>query len=488
MRPAEYLAFDATSLADLVRRKEVTAPELAEAAIERIEALNPRLNAVVETVYEAAREAARSVDLTAALAGVPFLAKDMNIAVAGLHLTGSCRWLAQLPASTADATLAARWRAAGLTILGRTNTPEFAGEFVTEPTWRGATANPWDLARSPGGSSGGAAAAVASGMVPMAHGTDSGGSIRVPAAACGLVGLKPSRGLVPVGPHQDELAGGLDCEHVLTRTVRDTALMLDLTAGPEAASRTPSTRPGGSYRASLDAPVPSLRIGLTLEAPGGMRPHAAIGAATLRTAAVLEAAGHRVSEFTFPASADIGTPAALVWMTATAEEIEHYRERVGRPPEPDELEALTWACIEVGRRSTAIDYARARRALTLATVEMAGLFERFDLLLTPTTSGLPVPTGSIDGRTAAFDFDRWNADSYGYAPYTEIFNVAGQPAISLPLGESGEGLPIGIQLAAPLGRDALLLSVAAWVERTMPWAERQAGLRRRYAGATPPVA
>jgi amidase len=171
-------------------------------------------------------------------------------------------------------------------------------------------------------------------------------------------------------------------------------------------------------------------------------------------------------------------------MTATAEEIDYYRARVGRPPERDELEALTWACIELGQRSSAIDYARARRALTLATVEMAGLFERFDLLLTPTTSGLPVHTGRIDGRTAAFELQRWNADSYGYAPYTEIFNVAGQPAISLPLGQSNGGLPIGVQFAAPLGRDALLLSVAAWLEREMPWAERQAALRRRYAGAT----
>jgi amidase len=487
MRADDYLAFDATGLADLVHRGEVSPLELAEAAIERITALNPTLNAVVETAYAPALEAARAADRAAPLAGVPFLAKDMNIPVAGLHLTASCRWLASLPAATRDATLAARWRTAGLTILGRTNTPEFAGEFVTEPTWRGATANPWDVTRSPGGSSGGSASAVAAGMVPLAHGTDSGGSIRVPAAACGLVGLKPSRGLVPVGPSQDELAGGLDCEHVLTRTVRDSALLLDLTAGPEAASRAPGVPAGGIYRAALAAPVPPLRIGVTLEAPGGMRPHAEIAAAVERTVALLEAAGHRVSEFAFPPSADVGTPAALIWMTATAEEIDHHRERVGRMPERDELEALTWACIELGRRSTATDYARARRALTLATVEMAGLFDRFDLLLTPTTSGLPVPTGSIDGRTSAFELGRWNADSYGYAPYTEIFNVSGQPAMSLPLGQSGGGLPIGVQFAAPLGQDARLLSMAAWLEREVPWAERLAGLRRRLAAGTSPA-
>src|SRR3984893_7612390 len=205
MRPDEYIAFDASELA--------------------------------EPAFESARSAALQIDPKAPLAGVPFLAKDINIDVAGLHLTASCRWLSELPPATVDAPLARRWRPAGLSIMGRTNTPEFAGEFVTEPTWRGATRNPWDLTRSPGGSSGGAAAAVASGMVPVAHGTDSGGSIRVPAAACGLVGFKPSRGWVPVGPHLDELAGGLDSEHVLTRSVRDSALMLDLTSGGAATTR-----------------------------------------------------------------------------------------------------------------------------------------------------------------------------------------------------------------------------------------------------------
>src|ERR1700730_12150824 len=231
MRPEEHVAFDATGLAELIHRREVTPLELTEAAIERIEALHPRLNGVGDPMYGRARGAAGAMDSTAPLAGVPFLAKDINIEVAGLHLTSSCRWLEGLPPAAEDAPLAARWRSAGLSLLGRTNTPEFAAEFVCEPTWRGSTQNPWDFSRTPGGSSGGAAAAVASGMVPIAHATDSGGSIRVPAAACGLVGLKPSRGWVPVGPQHDELAGGLDCEHVLARSVRDSALMLDLTSG-----------------------------------------------------------------------------------------------------------------------------------------------------------------------------------------------------------------------------------------------------------------
>jgi amidase len=480
MKPDEYVEFDAMGLAALVHRGEVTPQELAEAAIERIEALNIRLNAVVERDYDGARAAARALELTAPLAGVPFLAKDMNIEVAGLHLTSSCRWLAGLPRAKVDAPLAARWRNAGLSLLGRTNTPEFAGDFVTEPTWRGSTQNPWDLTRSPGGSSGGAAAAVASGMVPIAHGTDSGGSIRVPAAACGLVGLKPSRGWVPVGPQHDELAGGLDCEHVLARSVRDSALMLELTSGSEPTSRYVLSRRAGSLVAAVGVPLAPLRIGIALGAPGGIAPQEEIGAAVEQAAAALRRAGHAISEFRYPDSANVGEPAALIWMTATAEEIDFYRGQVGRDPQPNELEALTWAAVALGRRCTAVDYVRARRALTAATRDMAEAFKRIDVLLLPTTADLRVRTGQIDGRTAAFDLDRWNRDSYGYAPFTELFNVTGQPAISLPLAMSSGGLPIGVQLAAPMGEDARLLSLAAWFEREQPWDQRLSELRRRF--------
>jgi amidase len=479
MRPEEYVAFDATGLAALIHRREVTPLELTEAAIERIEALNPRLNAVVERDYGRARGAAAAMDSTAPLAGVPFLAKDINIEVAGLHLTSSCRWLEGLPPAAEDAPLAARWRSAGLSLLGRTNTPEFAAEFVCEPTWRGSTQNPWDFSRTPGGSSGGAAAAVASGMVPIAHGTDSGGSIRVPAAACGLVGLKPSRGWVPVGPQHDELAGGLDCEHVLARSVRDSALMLDLTSGSESTTRYPLKRPAESFAAAANAALPRLRIGVALRAPGGMMPVDEIGAAVEQTAAALRRAGHAVSEFQFPDSANIGEQSAFVWMAATAEEIDFYRGRVGRDPRANELEALTWACVALAKRCTAVDFLRARRALTAATRDMADAFQRIDVLLLPTTAALPVLTGQIDGRTEAFDMDRWNRDSYSYAPYTEIFNVTGQPAISLPLAVSSGGLPVGVQFAAPLGEDARLLTLAAWFEREQPWEPRLSELRRR---------
>ena len=480
MRPEDYMALDGTDIAQLVNQGELAAREVIEAAIERIEALNPQLNAVVERADDMGRTAAASTPQGRPFAGVPFLAKDVNIEVAGLHLTSSCRWLAHLPAATVDAPLAARWRGAGLCILGRTNTPEFAGEFVTEPTWRGATANPWDLGKSPGGSSGGAAAAVASGMVPIAHATDSGGSIRVPAAACGLVGLKPSRGWVPVGPHHDELAGGFDCEHVLTRSVRDSARMLDATRGAEPSSRYPQGPPDRDFVSAVSEPLAALRIGVALRAPGGGLPDEEIGTAVEEIASVLARAGHGVRAFSYPASAsDIAPPAALIWMTATAEEIDYRQAQVGRAPLRDELEALSWACVEMGKRSS-LDYERARRALTVATAEMSDACSRFDVLLLPTTAQCAVPTGSIDGRTSRFTLERWNEDSYRYAPYTELFNVTGQPAISLPLAQSRAGLPIGVQLAAPLGADRTLLRLAGWLERERPWDERLAQLRNRF--------
>ncbi|MGD0504700.1 MAG: amidase [Steroidobacteraceae bacterium] len=481
MRPDEYMDFDGMGLAELVRGGEVTAAVLAEAAIGRIESIDQSLNAVVQRSFAAARAAARGGDTSAPLCGVPFLAKDMNIDVAGMQLTYSCRWLEHAPAAVADAPLAARWRAAGLTLLGRTNTPEFAGEFVTEPTWRGPTRNPWDLALSPGGSSGGAAAAVASGMVPIAHGTDSGGSIRVPAAVCGLVGLKPSRGWVPVGPHLDELAGGLDCEHVLTRSVRDSAMMLELTAGPDSVSRVPLRSCARAFTSALEAPLAPLKIVVLMNAPGGGLPIDEIGAAVEELAGFLSNAGHTLTRAEFPPSADVGQPAGVIWLTAIAEEIDFLTQRLGRAPAADVLEALTRAGLALGKRCSALDYVRARRALSRATHEMVETFRDFDFLMLPSTADFPPRIGQIDGRTPAFDLDRWNAQSYGFAPYTEIFNVTGQPAVSLPLAVSKAGLPIGIQFAAPLGEDARLISLAAWLERERPWQQRLAELRRRFS-------
>jgi amidase len=480
MKPSEFVDCDAMDLASLVHTGAASPPEILEAAIERIDALNGRINAVVETSFQLARDAAARVDRRLPLAGVPFLAKDMNIDVRGLHLTASCRWLAGLPPAAEDAPLAGRWRAAGLSILGRTNLPEWAEDFVTEPTWRGPTANPWDLARTPGGSSGGAAAAVACGMVPLAHGTDSGGSIRVPAAACGLVGLKPTRGLVPTGPHQDELVGGFNVDHVLTRTVRDSALMLDLTASQEPTSRYPLASRARRYADGLGTVPRKLRIGLALRSPGGVEPEEEIEKAVDEVARVLGQAGHHVSPFEFPPETEIGEPAAVIWMTAIAEEIDHHLARVGRPPAASELESLTRECMRRAGTFGAVDYVRAKRRCAQATRALAIATADVDILLSPATATLPVLTGALDSRTGASEFSAWAEAAYRYAPYTELYNATGQPAISLPLGHSRTGLPIGVHFAAHLGSDDLLLSLAGWLEREMPWRERSAALLRSY--------
>ena len=481
MPHSQYQDFDATGLAEAIQRGEFRAEAVTEAAVARIQALNPRLNAVTQLDADLARQELLQAEVTAPLYGVPFLSKDMNIAVRGFQLTQSCRWLADIPAATEDAPLAKRWRAAGLSILGRTNLSEFAANFVCEPSWRGPTYNPWDTSRSPGGSSGGAAAAVAAGLVPIAHGTDSGGSIRVPAAACGLVGFKPSRGLVPVGPAHDELAGGFDCEHVLSRTVRDSAWMLDMTAGPDAWTRSPLQVDRGAYRRALTESIRKLRIGIVLRDPSGGLPAPEIGAAVERVAEVLQQAGHMVTSFDFPPDTNVANAAAVIWMTAVSEDIEHHIPIVGRPPERGELDYVSYACWQKGREWRAHEYVAARRVCSRAVGTLVHAMAHLDVLLLPTTATLAPKTGEIDGRTGAMSLDVWGAAAYAYAPYTEIFNITGMPAMSLPLVSSTSGLPIGVQLAAPLGADALLISLAAWLEKTMPWNERLAALRRRWA-------
>ena len=294
----EYRARDAVGLAELVRSGEVTAREVLEAAIAEIERLDPALNAVVMRNYEKARDDAEAVDRKAPLAGVPFPAKDVNVHVSGFPTTYACRFFAGAPVETADSLLVSRWRAAGLIIPARTNTPEFATDFGCEPELYGPTANPWDRTRTPGGSSGGAAAAVASGMVPMAHATDSGGSIRVPAGCCGVFGFKPSSGLVAIGAEFGPLVGGLNCDHAVTWTVRDSAALLDATAGPEIGAPTPFATPSGAFLAALDRPVGGLRIGVATASPGGRAPAVEIAGKIEATAGLLANLGHAVRPWT----------------------------------------------------------------------------------------------------------------------------------------------------------------------------------------------
>ena len=466
----EFSALDGVGLAAEIRAGRITPLEAVEAAIRVIKQKNAEVNAVVMERFERARAEAQELRKPddhdrAPLWGVPFLVKDMNVFTADLPTTYSSAFFADV-APRSDSEIVRRWRRGGLISLGKTNTPEFAADFVTEPAFRGPCRNPLDLSLSPGGSSGGAAAAVASGMVPIAHGTDSGGSIRVPASCCGLVGFKPSRGLTPVGPHYAELAGGLNCEHVVTKTVRDTAAMLDITAGPELGSAYVIPLPGEPYSQAIDRHPPRLRIGYTAKAPSGVEATPEIRRIFDSAVDLLRSLGHDLVPVDFPDGTDPYDVAAKLWMPAIALEIAEREAAIGRAVKPEELEPLTRHSREVGDQMSALDYLRVRQQAHDITVGTARFFADFDILLTPTLGTRPPLIGLFDSRSPDFDHDAWQKFAYRFAPFTELFNVTGQPAISLPFPSESFDRPIsGMHLAAKAGHDAILLQLAAEVEK-----------------------
>jgi len=467
---------DATAQADLVRRGELQPIELVDAAIARIERLNPQLNAVITPTFERARDQARSAALPRGpFHGVPFLLKDLGAHSAGDPFHAGMRVLRDLNwRESYDTYLAAKFRAAGFVFLGKTNTLELGLLPTTEPAAYGSSRNPWDPTRSPGGSSGGAAAAVASGMVPAAHATDGGGSIRIPASQCGLVGLKPSRGRVSFGPDAAERWGGFSVENSVTRSVRDTAAILDAIAGampgdPYAAP--PAPRP---FAAELGVPPGRLRIGLMTDAPGGMPVHPDCASAAQQTARWLEELGHGV-EASHPdalVDAELVRAIGTVIICATARAIDAWSEKIGRPIAAADIEPGTWALVELGRQLPTPDYLRALEYTQRQSRRIAQWWaDGFDLLLTPTEAEPPPRLGIFAPRA-----DNLLAGFMHAAPFstfTAPFNASGQPAISLPLHWNAPGLPIGVQLVAAYGREDLLLRVASQLEAAHPWAARR---------------
>ncbi len=475
MRIDEYAAFDAVAIAAAVRAGELTAPEVTEAAIGAIEALEPRLNALVLQDFAQAREVARGVSRVAPLAGVPFLVKDVNLQVAGWPTTYSSRFFADA-APLPDSELVARWRRAGTVFLGKTNTPEFADNFATEPVYRGTTLNPWSPAVTVGGSSGGAAAAVASGMVPVAHGTDVGGSIRVPAACCGLFGLKPSRGLNPLGPYHAELGAGLNCDHVLSRTVRDSAAFLDATAGPDPGAPYRVIRAVPSYLAALQGAREKLRIACISHTVDGLSVAPEIEARLMDAARLVEGLGHEVVPARFPAEvAELATGEAWMplWLMDIAMLIRDRTRELGREPGPNDIETMPRYAVERIGRMSAHEYLDVRRLAHRLCLAMLHAFSAFDLVMTPATGTLPPAVGALDANAPDFDLVRWGAAGYTFAPFSELFNVTGQPAASLPLFQSASGLPIGIQLVGRQDEDHRLLRVAADLEAATAWTNRR---------------
>ncbi|MCY3661299.1 MAG: amidase [bacterium] len=468
----DYVAHDAVGLAALVRAGEVSPRELTEAAIERIEARNGELNAVIHPLFEKALAAADSPDLPdGPFRGVPMLLKDLWPASAGdpVHLGMAVLRDAGYVHPT-DGNQVTCLRRAGFVFPGRTNTPELGLVATTEPLAYGPTRNPWNTECGPGGSSGGSAAAVVSGMVPVAGAGDGGGSIRIPAALCGLVGLKPSRGRVSNGPREDE--SGLSVVHVLARTVRDTAALLDVQAVPFPGDTVIAPRPERPFAELMFRKPGRLRIGLWVDSPGDGRVEVdpECVAAAERAALLLEGLGHTV-EATGPAALSderLLANFAKTWGVSTAFALDEVGEMIGRPLTEDDVEPATWFSAERGRKTPATDVLKTQTATQLFGRAMAAWWaDGWDLLITPATARPAPEIGELvstpDNVLASF------INSLPYGTFTLPFNLSGQPAISIPMGHTAEGLPVGAQLAAAYAREDVLLQVAAQIEDAAPW-------------------
>jgi amidase len=470
----ELARMDATAQADLVRRGEATPAELAEAAIARVEAVNDEVGAVIHPLFEEGLAAASTELPDGPFKGVPFLLKDLGAAFAGQPLHLGMQYLKDRDfRAPVDTYLAQRFRAAGLVTIGKTNAPELGILPTTEPRAYGATRNPWDLGRSAGGSSGGSAAAVAAGMVPFAHANDGGGSIRIPAANCGLVGLKPSRQRISEGPLIGDIMSGLTCELCVSHSVRDTAALLEAVHGPAPGDPYVAPPPLRSYTEEVGSDPGELRIGLWTEAMIEQAADPEVVVAARGAVKLLEGLGHTVEEpdLTMIRSIDLVQPFLVRWAAGQASILDQLGMATGNAIGPGDVEPLTWALAEIGRRHSAGEYLAAVGQHQAMSRMFAGLHESgFDLLLSPTMGEPPPPIGSFDdsGPEPLVAFER----AFLSGCFTAPFNASGQPAISLPLHWSEEGLPIGIQLVAPLGREDLLLRVASQLEQAAPWADR----------------
>ncbi|HLC41018.1 MAG TPA: amidase [Methylomirabilota bacterium] len=487
----EYHKYDGVGLAELVRAKQVTPAELVEEAISRIEAHNPTINAVVYTMYDQARASAVGDLPDGPFKGVPFLLKDLLAMYEGAPTSAGNRLLQRIPAPH-DSEIVRRYKAAGVVILGKTNTPELGILPFTEPELFGATRNPWDVGRTPGGSSGGSAAAVGARMVPMAGGGDGGGSIRIPASCCGVFGLKVTRGRTPTGPDLGEVWHGFALEHVVTRSVRDSAAMLDAIAGADVGapySAPPQARP---FLREVTTEPGRLRVAFTAQPFLGRTVHDDCVKGLEATVRLLQRLGHEVIE---AAPKIDGEACAVAFLTILAGEtradVEWAARLAKRKPSLAGFEAATYALGLLGKAMSASDYANAARFLQTSAREVGRFFEQYDLLLTPTLSQPPVPIGALQpsrSERALLNTIAWlnagwvlsalglikplAAKTFDFIPYTPLFNVTGQPAMSVPLHWNDAGLPIGMHFAGRFGDEATLFRLAGQLERAQPWFDR----------------
>jgi amidase len=487
----DFSSHDATSLAALVRSGDVSPRELVTSAIERIESLNPKLNAVVHKMYDSALKQADGPLPEGPFKGVPFLLKDLSAWYAGEPMTWGSRLFKDfIPPH--DSETVARFRRAGVIVLGKTNTPEFGLSPYTEPELHGPSLNPWDTGHTTGGSSGGSGGAVASGMVPFASASDGGGSIRVPASCCGIFGLKPTRGRVPTGPVNGEVWQGASIEHCVTRSVRDSAAMLDAISGPDAGAPYWAQPPERPFLDEVNAAPRKLRVGFTTKPLVGHSVHPDCVAAVNNTAKLLESLGHEVFESAPPVERDEFNRSFLTMICGEINADLRYAEKlVGRVATHADVEVTTWALNLLGTTITAGEFVSAENFLRREARRVGQYFETIDVLLTPTLSRPPVRTGELqpppgEKRTLKV-LGRMNAGRtlrklgvlekaagqiFDFIPYTPLFNVTGQPAMSLPLHWNAENLPIGVQVVGRYADEATLFNLASQLEQALPWKDR----------------
>jgi Asp-tRNA(Asn)/Glu-tRNA(Gln) amidotransferase A subunit family amidase len=463
----DYEHYDALGLADLVKQGKVAPSELLEAAIERVESRNGTVNAVTMKLYDYGRQVISDGVPDGPFKGVPFLLKDLTASLAGVKMTRGSKFFADTPPPTADSEHVTRLKRAGLVIFGRTNTCELGLSLTCEPQLYGPTKSPWDTTRISGGSSGGAAASVGARMLPMAHASDGFGSIRAPAACCGVVGLKPTRGRNTMAPYTGEGLAGCSTEHAVTLTVRDTAALLDATAGAGPGDPYVAPAPVRSFLAEVQADRRPLRIAYTTVAPNRAPVEEEYLKALAETVVFCKDLGHRVEE----ADPDIDrasvVPTFLTFAAANMVVNLASHPTAGRPARKGEVENVTWGTAQKGEQISAADYVRATQAAHRLGRQMAAFHASYDVLLTPGLGMLPPKLGWIDMMLE--DVDEYWRRVFTFSPFTVWFNLTGQPALMLPLGRSASGFPIAVQLAGRYGDEGTILALGAQLEKARPW-------------------
>jgi amidase/6-aminohexanoate-cyclic-dimer hydrolase len=468
---SDYEAHDGVGLAELVSRKEVSAGELLDEAVDRMEAVNPALNAVVIPMVEEAKATLEAGLPEGPLRGVPFLLKDLAVLYAGVPTTHGCGLFAD-SVPDHDSELVRRYKQAGLVIFGKSASPEFGLTTTTESTLFGQTRNPWNLEHVAGGSSGGAAAAVAAGILPVAHASDGGGSIRIPAACCGLFGLKPSRGRMPFGPDVGEGWSGMSTMHAVSRSIRDSAVLLDASDGADLGAPYPAPPKARPYAEEVDRKPEALRIGLLGETFNGLPTHPDCRRAVEDAGKLCESLGHRVEEAQLSIDSHAIAAASQAIMGGNVTSLLDDRAAaLGRELREDDVEPFTWLSVQSAREKSAADYARAIRGIHAIGRTVEGFLQNFDIILTPTMGAPPEKLGVP--ALSNPDLPQLVTALLTSVGYTQVFNASGHPAMSVPLCWNEAGLPIGIQFAARLGGEDTLFRLAGQLERARPWSARR---------------